>query len=123
MQHKTRSRRVLTQKQLGPEKGVGWSRQHLARKVQAGEFPPPFHAPGSAINLWFEEVIDAYLSACALGLDWREPVAAVLQGCAPDLCTMTDAVGASALRQSARTARSVFSERKEGEGAAGKATP
>ena len=27
-----------------------------------------------SVNLWFEHVIDAYLLACAQGLDWREAV-------------------------------------------------
>jgi hypothetical protein len=29
-----------------------------------------------SINLWFENVVDAYLLACAEGRDWREAVAA-----------------------------------------------
>ena len=68
-------RRVLTQKDLGPKKGIKYSRQHLDRKVTDGTFPPPFHLPGSVLNLWFEDVIDAYLEACAAGQDWREAVA------------------------------------------------
>jgi hypothetical protein len=27
-------------------------------------------------NLWFEHIIDAYLAACAAGVDWREACAA-----------------------------------------------
>jgi hypothetical protein len=32
-----------------------------------------------ALNLWFEHVIDAYLTACAEGRDWREACAAAEQ--------------------------------------------
>jgi hypothetical protein len=30
----------------------------------------------SSINFWFEDVIDAYLEACAEGVDWRDACAA-----------------------------------------------
>jgi hypothetical protein len=30
----------------------------------------------SSINFWFEDVIDAYLEACARGVDWRRAGAA-----------------------------------------------
>jgi hypothetical protein len=37
-------RRVLNQKTL-KEKGISYSRQHLARKIAAGAFPAPFQLP------------------------------------------------------------------------------
>lgn len=40
--HGDKPRRVLTQKDLRPLKGVRFSRQHLAKKVARGLFPPPF---------------------------------------------------------------------------------
>jgi hypothetical protein len=45
-------------------KGIPWSRQHVNRKIQAGEFPPPdgrtTDAP-MAPRFWFETTIDDYL--------------------------------------------------------------
>jgi hypothetical protein len=38
-------RRVLTQKDLRPEKGIGYSRQHLTKKIRNGTFPRPFQLP------------------------------------------------------------------------------
>jgi hypothetical protein len=35
-------RTVLTQKDLKVIKGIGYSRQHVRRKVDDGTFPPPF---------------------------------------------------------------------------------
>jgi hypothetical protein len=32
-----------------------------------------------SVNLWFDHVIDAYLSACAQGQDWREACIAAEQ--------------------------------------------
>jgi hypothetical protein len=37
-------RRILTQRDL-QQKGVHFSRQHIARKVGDGTFPPPFQLP------------------------------------------------------------------------------
>jgi hypothetical protein len=67
-------RRVLVRKELKARKGIPWSRQHLKRKVDAGEFPPPWSPPGSSLNFWFEDVIDTYLEASATGGDWRVAV-------------------------------------------------
>jgi hypothetical protein len=56
--------RILFQRDFAPKKGITWSRQHVHRKVQAKEFPPPdgktSDAPGSP-NFWFETTIDKYL--------------------------------------------------------------
>jgi hypothetical protein len=41
-----RPRRVLTQKGLR-SKGLEYTRQHIAKKVRSGTFPPPFQLPDS----------------------------------------------------------------------------
>jgi predicted DNA-binding transcriptional regulator AlpA len=64
-------RRVLTRGELKTRKGIPYSRAHLRRKINDGTFPPPFNLPDSLINLWFDDVIDDYLVACAEGRDWR----------------------------------------------------
>jgi predicted DNA-binding transcriptional regulator AlpA len=64
--------KILTRRDLETQKGIPWSRQHLDRKIKAGEFPPPFSAPGSSLWLWLEPTIDSYLEAIAAGRDWRE---------------------------------------------------
>jgi prophage regulatory protein len=63
-------RRVLTFPDLKSKKGIPFSRQHTARKINAGTFPAPFKTPDGNFNLWFEDVIDDYLAACAEGRDW-----------------------------------------------------
>jgi hypothetical protein len=40
--HGDRPRRVLTHQKLKSEKGIDYSRQHIARKIDSGGFPPPF---------------------------------------------------------------------------------
>jgi predicted DNA-binding transcriptional regulator AlpA len=65
--------RVLRRPDL-KAKGIPWSRQHLKRKIDAGEFPAPFHAPGSSLWLWLEETIDSYIAAIAAGRDWRADI-------------------------------------------------
>ena len=56
--------KILFQSDLGPKKGIKWSRQHVNRKIRAKEFPPPdgktSDAP-SAPNWWWETTIDKYL--------------------------------------------------------------
>jgi predicted DNA-binding transcriptional regulator AlpA len=46
------------------DKGISWSRQHILRKIKAGEFPPPDGRTSSspmAPNFWFETTIDAWI--------------------------------------------------------------
>jgi hypothetical protein len=43
--HGAAPRRALTRKDLKTEKGIPYSRQHLAKKIAGGTFPPPFKAP------------------------------------------------------------------------------
>jgi hypothetical protein len=59
--------RVLLQRDL-EDKGISWSRQHINRKIKAGEFPPPDGRTANspmAPNFWFETTIDNYLRARA----------------------------------------------------------
>jgi hypothetical protein len=66
-------RRVLTRPELKTKKGIPFSRQHLARLVKEERFPKGFKTPDGSYLLWFEDVIDAYLVACAEGRDWQAP--------------------------------------------------
>ena len=47
-----------------PTKGITWSREHLRRKINDGEFPQPdgrtTNSPTSP-QWWFESTIDAYM--------------------------------------------------------------
>lgn len=62
-----RALRVLLQRDL-EDRGISWSRQHIARKIKEGQFPPPdgktSDAP-TAPNFWFEKTIEDYLRARA----------------------------------------------------------
>jgi hypothetical protein len=54
-----------------PTKGIGWSRQHIARKIEKGQFPPPDGKTSDtpkAPNFWFEHTIDKYLRQRAAAL-------------------------------------------------------
>ena len=66
-------RRMLTRPELKTRKGIPFSRQHLDRLAKAKKFPQPFKTPDGLFNLWFEDVIDDYLAACAEGRDWQAP--------------------------------------------------
>jgi len=66
----TPPRRALTFSDLKEKKGIRYSRQHVVRKVKKNQFPPPWKMPGSHLNHWWEDVVDAYLDACAEGRDW-----------------------------------------------------
>ena len=63
--------KILFQSDLGPKKGIKWSRQHVNKKIRAKEFPPPdgktSDAP-SAPNWWWETTIDKYLRKRAAAL-------------------------------------------------------
>jgi predicted DNA-binding transcriptional regulator AlpA len=59
--------KVLLQRDL-EDKGISWSRQHILRKIKAGEFPKPDGRTSSASmapNFWFETTIDAWIKARA----------------------------------------------------------
>jgi prophage regulatory protein len=44
------------------KKGWPYTRVHTRRLVLAGQFPKPFKAAGSGLNLWFESEINAYFA-------------------------------------------------------------
>ncbi len=56
--------KVLRYKDLKPEKGIDWTRQHINRLVEAGKFPKPMWL-GPNSKAWDDEVIDAWLNARA----------------------------------------------------------
>jgi predicted DNA-binding transcriptional regulator AlpA len=63
-----RTLRMLTRRDLKDRKGIPWSRQHLHRKIEDGEFPPPDGKTSDgpkAPNFWFESTIDEWLKARA----------------------------------------------------------
>jgi prophage regulatory protein len=53
--------RLIDFKRLGPEKGIGYSRDHLRRKVKDGEFPQPVSISSRRIA-WIETEIDRWLA-------------------------------------------------------------
>jgi predicted DNA-binding transcriptional regulator AlpA len=54
--------KVLTFGELQRIKGIPYCRDHLRRKVKAGEFPKPIDLGDHRIA-WIEEEVDAYLEA------------------------------------------------------------
>jgi len=54
--------KLIDFKRLGPTKGISYSRDHLRRKVKAGEFPKPIPVSDRRIA-WIETEIDDWLSA------------------------------------------------------------
>lgn len=60
--------RMLLRRDLKERKGIPWSRQHLARLIEEGKFPPPDGKTGDAPtspNFWFETTVDRWLKARA----------------------------------------------------------
>ncbi len=56
--------KLIVFNQLLPEKGIFYSRVHLARKVRAGEFPAPVPVSDRRIA-WLESDIDKWLAGRA----------------------------------------------------------
>jgi prophage regulatory protein len=54
--------KLLTFKQLGPEKGIPYSRDHWRRKCNAGEAPRPIPISDRRVA-WVEAEIDEWLAA------------------------------------------------------------
>ncbi len=52
--------RIITFGRLRPEKGIGYSRDHLRRKVRDGSFPTPIPLSESRIG-WIEAEIDRWI--------------------------------------------------------------
>jgi prophage regulatory protein len=53
--------KMLSFPELKERKGIPWSRQHVYRKIDAGEFPRPVHL-GEGTAAWPEEEIDRWLT-------------------------------------------------------------
>jgi hypothetical protein len=74
-----RTLRMLTRRDLRDRKGILWSRQHIARQINDGKFPPPDGKTAdspNAPNFWFEHTIDAYLRERARRLKESKAAAA-----------------------------------------------
>jgi prophage regulatory protein len=56
--------RLLTFTDLKQQKGIPYCRDHLRRKVNAGEFPQPIEV-GPGRIAWVEEEVDAHLDELA----------------------------------------------------------
>jgi prophage regulatory protein len=54
--------KLIDFKRLGTDKGIRYSRDHLRRKVKAGEFPRPIAVSDRRIA-WIEVEIDEWLAA------------------------------------------------------------
>jgi predicted DNA-binding transcriptional regulator AlpA len=52
---------ILSRRDLAEKKGIPWSREHIHRKVKAGEFPAPFKLTSRGLNYWDEAEIDQWL--------------------------------------------------------------
>jgi prophage regulatory protein len=66
--------RLLTFEELQRQKGIPYCRDHLRRKVKAGEFPKPVDL-GARRIAWIEEEIDAHLERVVANRDQREATA------------------------------------------------
>jgi len=69
-----RTLRMLVRGDLHRIKGIPFSRQHIARLIDEGKFPPPDGKTADspkAPNFWFEHTIDAYLRSRAAGTQRR----------------------------------------------------
>jgi predicted DNA-binding transcriptional regulator AlpA len=64
---------LIDYKTLGPSKGINCSRDHLRRKVKAGEFPKPIPLSERRIA-WIEAEVDNWLAAPAVERDLAEPL-------------------------------------------------
>jgi len=77
-----RDLRILTRRDLREKKGVGYSRQHLDRKIKEGTFPPPDRKTSdspTAPNWWFETTIDNWIIARAKAEQTRKVATATTQ--------------------------------------------
>jgi prophage regulatory protein len=54
--------KLIDFKDLYPVKGISYSRDHLRRKVKAGEFPKPLQLSPRRIA-WIESEVDEHLAA------------------------------------------------------------
>jgi hypothetical protein len=97
--------KMLLQRDLAPQKGITWSRQHINRKIREKEFPPPDGKTGdapSSPNWWWETTIDKYLR--------RRAAATREQAPAIDNHAATMRQRAAVMRKTRRTASSSKSD-------------
>jgi prophage regulatory protein len=66
--------RLITFKELGPKKGVRYTRDHLRVKIKNGEFPQPIQLSDSRIA-WIESEIDDWITQRAELRDQHQAVA------------------------------------------------
>ena len=71
--------KLIDFRQLGPEKGINYSRDHLRRKCKADEFPKPLQLSDRRIS-WIEEEIDQWLADRAAARDGQGEVAVLYRG-------------------------------------------
>jgi prophage regulatory protein len=70
--------KLLSFHELRPQKGIRYCRDHLRRKIAAGEFPKPIRVSDNHIA-WLEEEIDRYIEQLVAkrdGLPVPEPIEA-----------------------------------------------
>jgi prophage regulatory protein len=60
--------KLISYERLKPEKGIEYCRDHLRRKVRAGEFPKPIPVSDRRIA-WIEAEVDEWLAARAAERD------------------------------------------------------
>jgi prophage regulatory protein len=56
--------KLITYSEVRSKKGINYNRDHLRRKVKAGEFPKPVSLSPRRIA-WIEEEIDAHIADLA----------------------------------------------------------
>jgi prophage regulatory protein len=54
--------RILSYADLGPKKGIRWSRQHIHKLVKQGRFPKPIQM-GEQTTGFIEDEIDALIAS------------------------------------------------------------
>lgn len=56
--------KMISFSELKSRKGIPWSRQHVIRKIEAGEFPRPVHLGGGSRGTvaWPEQEIDRWIA-------------------------------------------------------------
>lgn len=63
--------KLITFNELKPQKGIAYCRDHLRRKVEAGEFPKPVAISGRRIA-WLESEIDDWITGRAAQRDLKD---------------------------------------------------
>jgi prophage regulatory protein len=63
-----KTRRLITYKQLKPEKGIPFSRTHLSRLMKAKKFPQQVQVSDNTVA-WFEDEIDDHVAEKAAARD------------------------------------------------------